>query len=76
MKKWLQDHFKWYRRMKGGRWAQWNSFWEQPTASGLLQYVRGKRRYYDGTTRPAWYAALWWDKIPAEHREEYPPCSR
>lgn len=40
IKTWLQDHFQWYRRWKGGKWACWNGFWEQPDESGNLMFLR------------------------------------
>lgn len=40
MSDWLKDHCRWYRRLLGGRWAQWNGFWEQELG-GALKFFRG-----------------------------------
>ena len=47
MKNWLKDHCRWYRRLLGGRWAQWNGFWEQELthSAGIPPYLYYRRGY-------------------------------
>lgn len=47
IKSWLGDHFRWYRKLKGGRWGKWNGFWEREelVPNSKICWLRFKRGY-------------------------------
>jgi hypothetical protein len=74
---WLQDNFKWYRRLRGGRWAQWNGFWEREQllpglSTPVLYYMRDLVAMgIEGENVWGYKQMLHWDDVNISAREEY-----
>ena len=78
LKVFLQDHCQWYRRMKGGRWARWNGFWEQEQKLASLEkpVLYYKRRFRgidlaEGLGVWDYKQILDWDCTYISAREDY-----
>ena len=78
--KYLQDHFRCYRKFKGGRWACWNGFWEQEcfidnTGRHEFGFFGFKRQtHLTKVGKPIWYGfylIVKWDDERITSREDY-----